>query len=109
MVPVCEQRMLIPIHLPVAMSRRGVNNVHSPNRDPTIDQSDNTTKLQLGEATNTLVLPTGTWMTQRQPHHQKLTPTGMAAHKSWNPGALCMASRKLSMLECLLSSAALNA
>lgn len=88
-----------------------MNNVYSPSRDPTTDQSDNTTKLQLVEPANTSVLltGTGTWMTQRQPHHQKLTPAGVIAHKSWNPGTLCMASRKLSVLECLLFSAALTA
>lgn len=68
--------MLIPILSPVTMSCRGMNNVYSPSRDPTTDQSDNTTKLQLVESTNTSVLLTGTWMTQRQPHHQKLTPGG---------------------------------
>lgn len=47
------------------------------------------------------------WL-KRQPHHQKLTPAGVTVHKSWNPGALCMASRKPSMLECLLSSVALT-
>lgn len=86
MVPVCEQRMLIPIHSPMTMSWRGMNNVYSPSRDPTTDQSDNTTKLQLVEPANTSVLLTGTWMTQRQPHHQKLNTAWVTTHKSWNPG-----------------------
>ena len=59
------------------------------------DQSEESTKVQLGEQLNVTVvihrnvvemlLVTGTEMTQRQVHYEMPTPAWVTAHESWKP------------------------
>ena len=78
-----------------------------PDREPMIDQSENTTTAELGEPVSFIgvtyrnmgkELLTGAEMTQRQLHHGKATPKLMTAHESWKPRACCTLCRQVNRL-----------